>query len=74
MQHNTLPEGPAATLIGVSPRTLQKWRVEGGGPVFIKIGRSVRYAVEDLEAFLMHRRRRSTSDRGNEKATTSNGA
>jgi hypothetical protein len=64
MAHQTLPEASAATFIGVSPRTLQKWRVVGGGPLFIKIGRCVRYAVQDLEIFLAQHRRRSTSDQG----------
>jgi hypothetical protein len=75
MQRTMLPEGEAAVVVGVSPRTLQKWRLVGGGPVFTKLGRSVRYAMADLEAFLQQRRRVSTSDIGNASlATTSNSA
>lgn len=29
------------------PRTLQAWRVSGGGPIYRKIGRHVAYAVSD---------------------------
>ena len=43
----------AARLLGVKPSTLEKWRNTGGGPIFIKVGvRTIRYAREDLEAFL----------------------
>jgi Helix-turn-helix domain len=36
----------------VSVKTLQGWRVRGGGPKFIKLGRVVRYSELDLEEFL----------------------
>jgi excisionase family DNA binding protein len=54
----------AAEYCGVSPRTLEKRRSSGGGPVFVKLGGSVRYKVEDLEAWIAGGRRRSTSDPG----------
>ena len=38
-----LNENQAAEFLGVSARTLQAWRVRGGGPRYVKIGRSVRY-------------------------------
>ena len=60
-----LTEIQAAELLGnISPKTLQSWRVSGRGPVFIKVGRLVRYKIADLENFLNHNRRRSTSDTG----------
>lgn len=47
----TTPE--AAAFLGVRPRTLEDWRVYGGGPVYRKVGRHlVRYLRADLEAFL----------------------
>ncbi|MEM9553712.1 MAG: helix-turn-helix domain-containing protein [Acidobacteriota bacterium] len=52
----------SATYLDLSPRTLEKWRLTGGGPAFLKLGRSVRYRVSDLEAFLAERRRLSTSE------------
>lgn len=54
----------AAAFIGVSTSMLNKLRVFGGGPVFLKIGRRVAYDPQDLTAWLDGRRRRSTSDRG----------
>lgn len=47
--------------------TLEKLRLVGGGPVFIKTGRTVRYRKSDLDAWLNSHRRRSTSDRGLEQ-------
>ena len=38
----------AAKYLNVSHRTLQKLRVVGGGPKFIKLGRKVRYRLADL--------------------------
>jgi excisionase family DNA binding protein len=54
----------AAEYCGVSPRTLEKHRSRGGGPVFVKLGGLVRYKVEDLDAWIAGGRRRSTSDPG----------
>ena len=54
----------AATHIGLSVSTLNKLRVFGGGPVFLKIGRRVVYDLADLEQWLASKRRISTSDGG----------
>lgn len=36
----------------ISTNTLKKWRqTKGGGPVFIRMGRHVRYRVADLKAW-----------------------
>jgi len=35
----------------VSPRTLERWRWEGGGPPHLKIGSCVRYRLRDVEDF-----------------------
>lgn len=50
----------AARMCGLSPGTLQKWRVVGRGPAFVKAGNAVRYRVEDVEAWIVSRRRTST--------------
>ena len=55
-------EHEAAHFLGVSFRTLQAWRVRGGGPRFCKIGRIVRYRQTDLAAWVESRSRASTSD------------
>jgi Helix-turn-helix domain len=46
-----LNETQAAEILGLSVRTLQAWRVRGGGPAYVKIGRSVRYQRRVLLAF-----------------------
>jgi hypothetical protein len=46
-----LSENQAADFLGASVRTLQAWRVRGGGPRYLKIGRSVRYQRRELMAF-----------------------
>lgn len=43
----------AARLLGLSPQTLEKWRTQGVGPNFIKLGnKSVRYSSHAIEAFI----------------------
>jgi predicted DNA-binding transcriptional regulator AlpA len=59
-----MDEKQAAALLNVSVKTLQARRSRGGGPRFAKLGRSVRYAVADLEAFVQAALRSSTSDPG----------
>jgi len=54
----------AADFLGVSARTLEGFRVRGGGPRFVKIGGSVRYRLASLEEYLRHQERTSTSDTG----------
>tara|TARA_R100001143_G_scaffold44956_1_gene40263 strand:- start:1037 stop:1387 length:351 start_codon:yes stop_codon:yes gene_type:complete len=41
----------AAAFLRLSPRTLEKQRVIGGGPRFRKFGRRVMYAQTDLQAW-----------------------
>lgn len=52
----------AAHVLNLSPRTLEKFRVNGGGPAFRKFGRRVLYSVADLEQWAQSRSCRSTSD------------
>lgn len=42
----------AAEMMGLAPITLRKWRQQGCGPSFIKIGRAVRYKLDDLVAWM----------------------
>lgn len=53
----------AARYIGLRKCTLEAWRVRGSGPVFLKLGKAVRYRKEDLDAFINARTRTSTSQR-----------
>jgi predicted DNA-binding transcriptional regulator AlpA len=52
----------AAAYSGLARSTLEKLRVFGGGPNYIKIGRRVVYDLADLEQWLANHRRKSTSD------------
>ena len=61
-----LNERELAALFRVSVRTLQNWRVTGGGPEFIKLGARVLYSRERITAYLEDRQRVSTSDDGSE--------
>ena len=61
---NYLSTREAADWLGLSPRTLDRYRVSGDGPVFHRFGGRVRYLLTDLEAWAQARRRTSTSDDG----------
>jgi predicted site-specific integrase-resolvase len=57
-------EAQAARLLGLSVRTLQKWRWNGKGPEFLRLNGAVRYNHADLIRFISSARRSSTSDPG----------
>jgi len=58
----------AAKRSGLSPRTLEAYRIHGDGPPYIKYGGEGRglvlYEQAELDAWIAERRRTSTSDRG----------
>ena len=54
----------AAAFLRLSPRTLEKLRVLGGGPLYRKFGARVLYAVEDLQDWADSRSFGMTSDPG----------
>jgi predicted site-specific integrase-resolvase len=47
----------------VSEATLERWRTEGLGPIFLKLQGRVLYRVEDVETFETESLRKSTSER-----------
>lgn len=47
-----LTEREAAQFLGLSTSNLQKRRFHGLQPHYVKLGKSVRYPLEDLRAFL----------------------
>ncbi|MCW4458792.1 AlpA family transcriptional regulator [Microbacterium sp. MPKO10] len=51
-----------AERLGTKRRTVDEWRITGKGPKFIRVGRSVRYRPEAVEAWLLSQERRSTSE------------
>ena len=58
-------EKEAANVLSLSPRTLQGWRVRGGGPQFVKFGsKAVRYRLSELLSFIERRTRSNTSAGG----------
>ena len=51
-----LDEKSAAEILGVSPGTLSVWRCVRRYPLpFVKVGKSVRYRMADLEHFIESR-------------------
>lgn len=52
----------AATYTGLARQTLAKFRVYGGGPRFVKLGRKVLYRQADLDAWIEANARTSTSE------------
>jgi predicted DNA-binding transcriptional regulator AlpA len=56
MKQNTpqrlLNEHQVADSCAISVLTLRKWRVEGRGPRYVKIGTLVRYRPEDVDAWI----------------------
>lgn len=48
---------------GVSEATLERWRSEGIGPVYLKLQGRVLYRLEDVEAFESESLRKSTSEK-----------
>jgi predicted DNA-binding transcriptional regulator AlpA len=55
----------AADFLGCSPRSLEAWRLRGGGPRYVKLGRRcVRYLLSDLSDWVGSHVRTSTSDLG----------
>lgn len=64
-----LTERDAATYVGMSRQFLRKSRLDGAredhtpGPPFIRLGRSIRYAIDDLDAWISEHRQQVCSGR-----------
>jgi excisionase family DNA binding protein len=61
MTDKLLTQQQLADELQVSLRTLERWRQQGTGPAFIRVGRSPRYRRADVDAWLERQRR--TTDR-----------
>ena len=57
-----IDEIKASELTNIPRRTLQTWRVRGGGPPYYKINRSVKYDDAELGDWIRARRVTSTTD------------
>lgn len=61
----------AAAKIGKSESWLNKSRMTGVGPVYLKVGGSVRYALPDLDAWLTGCRRTAVYSHANDNERAS---
>ncbi len=59
---NLIDRIEAASFLKIGTSTLDKKRLYGNGPTFIKVGKRVLYDIKDLEEYLKTNRRRSTSE------------
>ncbi len=57
-----LTETQASEILQIGVRTLQGWRVRGGGPQYKKLGRAVRYRLGDLREWTNNQTVSSTSE------------
>jgi predicted DNA-binding transcriptional regulator AlpA len=55
MDEQILRPKAAAEFLGNAEQTLARWRHEGFGPKFVKIGRLVGYRKSDLERWIASR-------------------
>lgn len=63
-----LSTNEAAARIGKSPSWVNKSRMTGTGPVYLKIGAGVKYRPEDLDAWLEARRRTAVYAHANDES------
>ncbi|MDE2303543.1 MAG: helix-turn-helix domain-containing protein [Sphingomonadales bacterium] len=59
---NLLDTKAAAARVGLSPVTMERFRLTGEGPRFAKLGKAVRYRPTDLDAWVAGRLVASTSE------------
>jgi len=52
----------SAARLGLSMSTLNKLRCHGNGPKYAKLGKSIRYRIADLDAWITANLRASTSE------------
>jgi predicted site-specific integrase-resolvase len=57
-----IPQHVLAERWSVSTKTLERWRIEGIGPVYIRLPGRVVYRLEDIETFERNALRRSTAE------------
>jgi excisionase family DNA binding protein len=59
-----LSQREVAELLGIAERSMESWRLRGGGPRYVRVGRLIRYRHTDVSAWLAARERSSTSEPG----------
>ena len=58
-----IPQDVAAAYLHLSPRTLERLRISGAGPEYVKLGKKVLYTEGALSAFVDRCRRTSTTEK-----------
>ncbi len=67
MPNSILDTKKAAAYLNLSSHTLDKWRWSGGGPKYLKLGRSIRYCQDALDRFISESIRHHTSEGAQQK-------
>jgi len=49
-------EKEVSKIMGIAVQTLRNWRFQGAGPTYSKVGRAVRYCLDDVIRFMEERR------------------
>lgn len=62
MTTDILITSEAATYCRLGKPTLERYRITGDGPTYLKLGGAVRYRKADLDSWLESRLTRSTSE------------
>lgn len=47
-----LRQAEVQAMLGAAKSTVEQWRLKGQGPRFVKLGRSVRYRLSDVNAYI----------------------
>ena len=55
-------EKAAASILGLSPHTLSRWRWSGQGPRYAKFGKAVRYSRAELDSYIAQATRSNPSE------------
>lgn len=56
-----LNQKQASRLLNLSPRTLERFRADGRGPLFVRLGALIRYDLDDLMTWVDRNRWSSAS-------------
>ena len=52
LQKSYFTDVEVAEYLGIQSQTLRKWRAQGQGPKYVPLGRSIRYRLADVDAWL----------------------